>query len=276
MAAGRRKTIIQKVMLPYFTNKIKLSLKVINQPRGEDQVGNTPVRYKSPAKKILPRKNVESTLDRTLPLIQRSYSGSRTVFSNKIELGDVLIKKVTQGKETKGPVKDLLETQDIFGTIEKTPGRSKYQMLMYPEIGLRGIIREKAPRPWVKTREQQIYLGQQSTQAGYGQALNITEILSKFLPALYIGCLLWWDYLPEISQTLLDLERLREIAEASIASELGDEILQTAMSSEQSEGRCKLLEAAPEERSARATAIWIAGTVLAIAISVAAAKARGA
>ena len=88
--------------------------------------------------------------------------------------------------------------------------RSKYQMLRSPERGLRGITREKAPRPWVKTRELQVHLGQQSTQAGSGQGQHVTEVLSLILPALYLGCAIWWDCLAQTPPSIPELQQLAE------------------------------------------------------------------
>lgn len=81
-------------------------------------------------------------------------------------------------------------------------------MLRSPERGLRGITREKAPRPWV--RELQVHLGQQSTQAGSGQGQHVTEVLSLILPALYLGCAIWWDCLAQTPPSIPELQLLAE------------------------------------------------------------------
>ncbi|KAK7230761.1 hypothetical protein RIF29_43652 [Crotalaria pallida] len=83
-------------------------------------------------------------------------------------------------------------------------------MLRSPERGLRGITREKAQRPWV--RELQVHLGQQSTQAGSGQGQHVTEVLSLILPALYLGCAIWWDC---DAQTPPSIPELQQLAEAT-------------------------------------------------------------
>lgn len=152
--------------------------------------------------------------------------------------------------------------------------RSKYQMLRSPERGLRGITREKAPRPWVKTRELQVHLGQQSTQAGSGQGQHVTEVLSLILPALYLGCAIWWDCLAQTPPSIPELQQLAEATQIGEPASSSAEVRQLV--DHLSEQAREVASEASMERTPRALAMWMAGLTLAFAISIALAqKVRG-
>lgn len=151
--------------------------------------------------------------------------------------------------------------------------RSKYQMLRSPERGLRGITREKAPRPWVKTRELQVHLGQQSTQAGSGQGQHVTEVLSLILPALYLGCAIWWDCLAQTPPSIPELQQLAEATQIGEPASSSAEVRQLV--DHLSEQAREVASEASMERTPRALAMWMAGLTLAFAISIALAQKFG-
>ncbi|KAK9009039.1 hypothetical protein V6N11_080513 [Hibiscus sabdariffa] len=143
-------------------------------------------------------------------------------------------------------------------------------MLRSPERGLRGITREKAPRPWVKTRELQVHLGQQSTQAGSGQGQHVTEVLSLILPALYLGCAIWWDCLAQTPPSIPELQQLAEATQIGEPASSSAEVRQLV--DHLSEQAREVASEASMERTPRALAMWMAGLTLAFAISIALAQ----
>ena len=112
------------------------------------------------------------------------------------------------------------------------------------------------------------------SQAGSGQGQHVTEVLSLILPALYLGCAIWWDCLaqrpPSLSYSSWRRQRKsgnRQVLPQKSGRQLVDHLSEQAR---------EVASEASMERTPRALAMWMAGLTLAFAISIALAqKVRG-
>lgn len=142
-------------------------------------------------------------------------------------------------------------------------------------MGLGRLIKEQAPdtRILQKASVKKPLADEMVSFSERAQA--ITQALSLVIPVLYLGCLLWWDFIPETTriQTLTELQYW----EGRISSNSSGEItsIGTQIADGGAEGRKAVKQIAdeiPAERTPQNIAMWVAGITLAFALCIATAN----
>ncbi|KAK4412263.1 hypothetical protein Salat_2988500 [Sesamum alatum] len=170
-------------------------------------------------------------------------------------------------------LKEAFLEQAIRAHKKAEEKKAYWETLRSPERGINNALVQKSKRAGI----QKWQLPRADSENPCEQIQNVAERLQSILPFLCIGAALWWNTLsPESASEIIsqvgiggNIETANEIA-ATAKQQLAEA---GRVGVQEGEGRGdKSLLAMPEEKSARAIAVWVAAIALTVTMAVIATK----